>query len=96
MIPQISLHKAVPEIATLCTFPKLDQNYCLQLHRVFHKPASVFVNTNFSVSSGFQRNRDSTVFLSCVTKSRAPLRGLLDKTITCCHDGTLTCSHNYQ
>lgn len=61
------------EIATLCTFPKLEQNYCLELHRVFHKPVSVFVNTNFSVSSGFQRNRDSTVSMNCVTKSRAPL-----------------------
>lgn len=73
IIPQISLHKAAPEIATLCTFPKLEQNYCLQLHRVFHKPASVFVNTHFSVCSEFQRNRASTVSVSCVTKSRAPL-----------------------
>lgn len=73
IIPQISLHKAAPEIATLCTFPKLEQNYCLQLHRAFHKPASVFVNTHFSVCSGFQRNRASTVSVSCVTKSRAPL-----------------------
>lgn len=40
MILQFFLHKAVPEITTLCTFPKLEQNYSLLLHSIFHKPAS--------------------------------------------------------
>jgi len=75
MILQFSLHKTMPEIATLCTFPKLEQSYCLWLHTVFHKPASILVNTSLSVSSGVQRDRDSTVFLNCVTRSRASLQG---------------------
>lgn len=61
MILQLSLQKSVPEITTLCTFPKLEQNYCLLLYSIFHKPASVFVNTSFSVSSGVQRDRDNAV-----------------------------------
>lgn len=86
----------LPEIATLCTFLKLEQNYCLRLHRVFHKPASVLVNTNFSVSGGVQRDRNSTVFLNCVTSSRTPLQRCLCWTVSCFRCGTLFCSHKNQ
>lgn len=51
MTLQLSLHKTVPEIATLCIFLKLEQNYCLPLH--INQPVCLWTLT-FLSAVGFR------------------------------------------